>query len=426
MSHRRPRWTVLAYFAGEKDLAEAMVLSLKDMYRVGVGSGCRLVAQFNRVDSTPQRFLIGGNDTRRSPERASVPEAVPRDVDGRLSRLGTLVSTEPLPHANHWEGGPQETDANRAALESFVSTGIRENPSEHYLLILSGHASGVVGKGDRQPGFSPGALRTLDLGPALRSVQQQTGRVIDVLGIDACLMGMCEVAWELRDSVRFLVTSEGLAPQFGWPYHRILEILRDDDPRSPREVARAICSKYLRFRADFDLAAQSVDLAACNLSRAGHLASAVTDLCRVMLSRLRDPVFRDALVLAHWKVQSYKSEQYADLWDFCDLLSEVSRDPRVRDACRHVMDAVSSPDDGIVEKAIFHGSLYQHSHGLSIYFPWSVVAPEYEGFDFAKATGWLTFLMRSVLATRREVRRGDHVRAPSTGFQDKERNVFDA
>jgi hypothetical protein len=355
------------YFAGDRDLSEAMLLSLKQLYRAGRGRGCNVVAQFNPVDSPPRRFQIED-----------------LDVDGRLGRLGRAI-----PCAGK-------------TLESFVTCAIGENPSDHYLLILSGHGSGVVGKRTHEPGFAPGAARTLDLGPILESVRRSTGRVVDVLGIDACFMSMCEVCWELRGAVRFLVASEGLAPQYGWPYHRILELFRDDRVPVPREVASAIVGRYLRYRSDFDLAGQSVDLSACDVDKTNRLAKAVRRLSRAMEARLRDRAFRDALVLSHWKAQSYKSEQYVDLWDFCDLLEEHSG--AARSQCQAVKSAISDRDHGVVEKSVFHGPGYQHSHGLSIYFPWSSVSPQYRNHRFAEATGWLDFLTKYVGATRREMR----------------------
>jgi hypothetical protein len=398
---------VLAYFAGEKDLAESMVLSLKAMYQIGAASRCNVVVQFNRVDSAPQRFRIAGGNPR-----AMTPPPTTKlfDGDGRLRRFGEVVPVERLPHADLADIRPRQTRINRAVLESFVASGISENPSDHYLLILSGHASGVVGKRIDENGFSPGATRTLDLGPMFESIKKRTGRVVDVLGMDACFMSMCEVCWELRGAVRFLVASEGLTPQFGWPYHRILELFRNDDVLAPEEVASAIVALYLRYRADFDLAGQSVDLSACEIDKGEQLSDTVTRLSHAMGTRLEDRAFRDALLLSRWKAQSYKSEQYVDLWDFCHLLEEQGEDEAVRSACENVKKAISSPADGMVKKSIFNGPAYQHSHGLSIYFPWSVVSPGYGKFGFAKATGWQRFLKKYVSATRREMR-GDPRRA---------------
>jgi hypothetical protein len=400
MKPSRREWTVLAYLAGERDLAESMVYSLKEMYRAGGASRSNVVVQFNPVDSPPQRFRVtGGGNSRGKTSMANT-----LDGDGRLRRFGEVVSVERFPRTDLVDIRPPQSNINRAVLESFVASGIRENPSDHYLLILSGHASGVVGRRIDQGGFSPGATRTLDLRPMFESIKKRTGRVVDVLGMDACFMSMCEVCWELRGAVRYLVSSEGLTPQHGWPYHRILELFRGDEALAPKEVAAAIVGRYLRHQADFDLAGQSVDLSACEIDKTERLADAVTGLCHAMGARLEDRAFRDALVLSHWKAQSYKSEQYVDLWDFCDLLSGHCEDQAVRTACEGVKGAVSNPGCGMVQKSIYNGPAYQHSHGLSIYFPWSVVSPEYGKFGFAKATGWQSFLTTCVAATRREMR----------------------
>jgi len=401
MKPTRTQWTVLAYFGGEKDLGEAMVLSLKEMYRVGTASLCHVVVQFNPADSAPRRFTITGRGNRTM---TSLPKAKLSDGDGRLGRFGEVIPVERLPHADLADVRPPQTRINRAVLESFVASGISENPSDHYLLILSGHASGVVGRRIDQDGFSPGATRTLDLGPMFESIKRRTGRVVDVLGMDACFMSMCEVCWQLRGAVRFLVASEGLTPQFGWPYHRILELFRNDDVLAPKEVASAIVAAYLRYRADFDLAGQSVDLSACEIDKTEQLADTVTRLSHAMGTRLEDRAFRDALVLSRWRAQSYKSEQYVDLWDFCNLLGEQCEDEAVRSASQAVKDAISCAGHGMVKKSIFNGAAYQHSHGLSIYFPWSVISPGYGKFGFAKATGWQRFLTKYVSATRREMR----------------------
>ena len=49
------------------------------------------------------------------------------------------------------------------------------------------------------------------------------------------------------------------------------------------------------------------------------------------------------------------------------------------------------------------GTELQHSHGLSIYFPWSFrdFFREYRNLQFAKETGWMSFLEVYLGATRR-------------------------
>ncbi|MEZ4861166.1 MAG: clostripain-related cysteine peptidase [Caldilineaceae bacterium] len=121
-------------------------------------------------------------------------------------------------------------------LTQFIKDSIQTYPSaQKIILALVGHGGGwspnkLPGQPDHiggQPGYdldefggllwdfhaAPGtnsghALSTTDLGSALQAVQEATGRKIDLLYLDACLMGMWEVAYEVKDSVNYLLASE--------------------------------------------------------------------------------------------------------------------------------------------------------------------------------------------------------------------------
>ena len=63
----------------------------------------------------------------------------------------------------------------------------------------------------------------------LGHVTRQTGRTIDLLGFDACLMNMIEVAYQMRGTASMIVGSEELGEEReGWPYHRVLEAIVSD------------------------------------------------------------------------------------------------------------------------------------------------------------------------------------------------------
>jgi hypothetical protein len=66
-------------------------------------------------------------------------------------------------------------------------------------------------------------------------------------------------------------------------------------------------------------------------------------------------------------------------------------------------------DGGVVLKSCYTGPAVQHSHGLSIYFPWSAESKdkelkEYKKLQFARETGWAGFLEKYLDETRRERR----------------------
>jgi hypothetical protein len=135
---------------------------------------------------------------------------------------------------------------------------------------------------------------------------------------------------------------------------------------------------------------------------------------------------RDAIILAHWKAQSYKSEQYTDLWDFCDWLGRQCRGTKLEGACiqvREIVEGKSKTDSSrVVRDQNYYGPAFQHSHGLSIYFPWKISGSLQKYCDksvFAKESGWGEFLLKYVEETEVEMRgqsrdgkRGDPRKSP--------------
>ena len=52
--------------------------------------------------------------------------------------------------------------------------------------------------------------------------------------------------------------------------------------------------------------------------------------------------------------------------------------------------------DDLVRKSCFTGVQNQFSNGVSIYFPWSEVAPDYQKLAFASRAGWNDFLQKYI------------------------------
>src|SRR4030095_4452967 len=124
----------------------------------------------------------------------------------------------------------------------------------------------------------------------------------------------------------------------------------------------------------------------------------------------------DAVVMAHWEAQTYKFDQYVDLYDFCHRLR--LRCQPVESQCTEVIKAIEGDEEKKIESIVvssgYSGPSFQHSHGLSIYFPRANVSTKYRDVGFAKDTrdesgeggkiGWYEFLKTYVKTTRREQR----------------------
>src|SRR5207249_2472648 len=80
--------------------------------------------------------------------------------------------------------------------------------------------------------------------------------------------------------------------------------------------------------------------------------------------QIEGPV-QDAIVLSHWKAQSFKNDQHIDLYDFCACLAKSN--PELADLCRAVMEAIKK----VVLLSCTTGAAFQYSNGLSVFFPWA-------------------------------------------------------
>src|SRR5262249_24905521 len=160
----------------------------------------------------------------------------------------------------------------------------------------------------------------------------------------------------------------------------------------------------------YEIAGVSTDLAACDLNQfkqGSGLIKAVKDLAGQLergLAAKNDSV-KNAILLAHWQAQSYLNDQYVDLYDFCKLLAT---NPDLKGNCEAITDCFDHPPK-VVLKSCYTGPAVQHSHGLSIYFPWSAEAIDndlgkYKKLKFADpdVTGWADFLEKYLIKTRRD------------------------
>ena len=438
-------WNAMIYLAGENNLAEECVNALKGLRRARPLSGDKTplgehtytTTLDNEVDECVKVVAqldaggLGGNEVRYILKRG--------DIDGALSknRITTVDTTE---------------TSYRGVLKDFISSSIiKEGRASNYLLVLSGHGNGVISDFLARDEETSDKLSIPKIQWVLREVKQDLveefgeefdGFKINILGLDSCMMSMAEIGYELRSYVDFMVGAEGFEPNSGWPYEQILSEILTTTTIQPKDLAFKIVERYVNYYRDFLPAARSVDLSACDLTRCEDLAKAIQELADTMYNKITNPENPAAaaetlrqIVLAHWEAQSYKDDQYVDLYDFCDLLDQGSSesstthvtgsvvmrnlqvDTDIRTACQKVKKILVGDETtaGMILKSCYSGPAVQYSHGLSVYFPWSNVINTYKDLEFAKATHWERFLLKYIELTRRGTRH-----CPFTKEEDEE------
>jgi hypothetical protein len=162
-------------------------------------------------------------------------------------------------------------------------------------------------------------------------------------------------------------------------------------------------------------------LAACDLNPDGW-EKLTEALGRLRVKLMEDVLYEskwktpphvvNSIIAAHWYAQSYGSEQYVDLYDFCVRLADTA--PDFKPQCQAVAHAVKA-----LVKSCYAGADFQESNGLSLYFPWFATKRELKRYrsiseadmerptPFEEQTGWGQFLEFFLGHTRRSTRGED-------------------
>ena len=229
-------------------------------------------------------------------------------------------------------------------------------------------------------------LDNIEMKNVLARVKKSRKRKLDILGMDACLMSMAEIAYQVRGQVSYLVGSQQTEPNEGWPYDRVLKALAAKPTMGADEFARAIVQQYLASYGKNEGVTQS----ATDLAKIGGVAAAVNALGKALAGVGGNVALRTAIMSARAQVQEYEPpyDEYVDLADLVSLIAQQAGDASVSKACEDVKQAFAA---AVLETGA-KGSTVANSHGLSIYFPKKSITPLYAKLDFVKKNAWASFL----------------------------------
>lgn len=388
--------------AGDADLAE--------MKQVGSNERINVVAQFDRMSdhhTRRYRLMRGGS--------------LARDLVSDLGATNT--------------GDPQ-------VLRAFIAWAVTAYPADHYALVLWNHGSGwkdddiyQLGRalklppeaitarqarrfGQRRAGrafFSSTMAQLLEqpapargvlfddssrdfldnteLASVLAFAAGVMGGKLDLLGMDACLMSMLEVAYQCRRSVGVFVGSQETEPAAGWPYNRVLGRLDSSPAMSATEFGHAVVGEYV---ASYEAggAAEVVTQSAIDLERADQAATALDRLSVALMAGLADSRVAAGIRQARKEAQSFYDRDYLDLLSLATLFQRYCPSQPIYDAAQNLVSLISPGVEGsMVLGSRSLGRETAEAHGLSIYFPpEGRVSPFYASLEISQTTRWNDFL----------------------------------
>lgn len=357
-------WTILIYLNADNNLEADGLLDVEEMEEVGSTDDVHIVVELDTYSDTAKRLYVrqGSSDV--------------------LAELGEI----------------NMGDADE--LRDFAVWGVETYPARHYALILWNHGNGWTKQAltaDAQPswkGFSNDdshrnseiSVARGEYAGAVAAAVQAAGRRFDLLGFDACLMGMWEVAHATEPLAELFVASEETIPSTGWSYDAFLAPLVAEPSRTAVDLGIDIVETY-HDEMDANSTLSLVDLGAMAV-----LDAAVGGLADAMMDSLPS---RDVLRGMAGDFLWFSGEPFADLYQVGELIAAADgMDGDVVAAATSVMDAV----DEAVLLHLSNGSWYVDSNGLSIFLT-SRYDPLYELGPWSAATSWDDFLR--VLAAER-------------------------
>ncbi|MBM3886491.1 hypothetical protein FJ364_01050 [Candidatus Dependentiae bacterium] len=397
----KQEWSFLTYIQADNNLAPFANINVRDMQKVGSTSDVNILVQWDKPsDQVTYRYKILQNNMVVN------------------SSIGQEMGFNPQ---------KELVDSMKWAKKAF--------PAKRYALILWNHGNGILDRNKKQsvtswfqlPGLSSSYwndkgilydysqntfLDNKGLSRACSQIKTSLGKNIDILGADACLMALIEIAYQVKESVDYLVASQHTEPGLGWPYADVLSPLVGIPSMSSADTASAIVQAYGAFYNTDTYLDSSVTMSAIDVSK---IKTATTTFNNV-LKTIQEALLIDkattqaAINEARANTTSFYIDDYVDLIDLYDKLSDsfdaLSQmgNRKLKKTRRERMAAIAT---AVVEKIAlaktaalasivsnktgvdFDGKAY----GVSIYFPANgIVDSSYKKTAFAQDTNWVTVL----------------------------------
>ncbi len=369
----KTKWTVMIYMDGDNSLSDETSVDLNEMEQAGSNGYVNIVVQDDTKYDTTKRYFVKPNEAEF------------------LQDMGELNM------------------ADKQTLIDFANWAVDNYPADRYILVLWNHGGGfkkrsITTKDICWDDNSSDSMSIPDLHQALSAIRQKIGHKIDIVGMDACLMGMLEVDYEIGDTANFMIGSENTEPGGGWPYDKILKYLIDNVDTSTIDLSKEIVKDYIESYNQGDEAT----LSAIDLSKIDNLKTKVDNLATDLKNGLKNDngTLRDKLTTNIFEsVQrfddvgndgiSYNDDSYADLYHLASLIANEL--PNYKVDTQAVMNAVSNA----VIADNNTGSPVANAFGISIWFPkpsiysttdWNWYWNHYAELSFAKDSQWDEFI----------------------------------
>jgi uncharacterized repeat protein (TIGR01451 family) len=401
-----PLWTFMAYLSGDNDLDPFMEEAFNNMEKAAQNPDVNILVLWDRCS-------LLSDDGRECLDK---DEGIENTRLYRVEYDDSALITSPVQEV---EWNPGELDmGDPDTLINFVTWARDNYPAKYYFLSILDHGGGwsptfpeeseqeLASLSSQDDQFIPlrrsyhawggtglswdfsddyDYLSTAEMRRAFCSITMEGSAKMDVVFYDACLMGMIEEAYEIKDYVKYFIGSENEA----WgsmPYDQYINSITSST--QPRELAVDVVNDYT---ASLPLTGHPSTISAVDLAAIKEVSLAVDSLAGAMIDDLASAgtvlQIRDAYLSAQkfdydsdFRLEG-ETDGYVDLYHLASQIQENVTNTAILTAAQSVINALGS-EDGTFVIAEQHRSGYpwmvtepleywnlDNAHGISIYLP---------------------------------------------------------
>lgn len=409
-------WTFLVYTQANNSLCPFAQKNFNDMATIGSSKDLNILVQWHDPNHNGVwRYKINAG-------KMELDMHLPVNIDGNAAKdlvdsMNWAVSKYPAKkHAlilwNHGIGILDPIWGNQSM--GFARSSItQKNPRAHIegVTYLENSTKKLTKKEIKKTGHrgilfnerTKTYMNNQTLSSALSAIKTTVlkNKNIDLLGMDACLMAMTEVCYQIRNYADYFVGSQEVELAFGWCYAPVVQHFANKP--TALEAAQSIVHSYENlYKSRINFYSQSaVDLKVMDLLRDSIdlVVQKVMD-CREIDQRKT----AQALKQARSHTLQFSTASYVDLHSFFQELqrsfnnvnTSVQKDSPYNLAINALNNAVDIAskiiEQGVIANAT--GKSLSRAKGLSIYYPLNgPIDQSYMYTEFATDCGWNNLLL---------------------------------
>ncbi len=278
-------------------------------------------------------------------------------------------------------------------LVDFANWAQDQYPAKHTFLVVWNHGSGwhrpnFVIKDISSDDRTGNSISTEELGQAMQEIASHLGHKVDIYASDACLMGMVEVADQMKASVNYFIGSQDLEPGAGWPYNTFLRKWQAQPTASSIEISKMLSREYKAAYTGGIYGHDSATMSVFDLNFMDAYHQAIRSFTAEMAQM--SSAKKIAVVKALQESKYFAMTDYRDMMDFTNKLMASSLIKKTGEDLKAAHDKLVIANDQNQDTM---------THGLSIWLPsdlseYKRYSQRYEDLEFNKNTKWKDFLQQ--------------------------------